>query len=80
LVVRRNGSADPDLDVLTRYLQPERIDEIRSHQVDMPTVGFSSTEIRHRVASGRTIRYQTPLPVMEYIHQHGLYRHAEGEG
>jgi nicotinate-nucleotide adenylyltransferase len=46
--------------------------------VDMPRIGISSTQIRRRVAEGRSIRYLCPDPVVSYIEQHGLYRSAVG--
>jgi nicotinate-nucleotide adenylyltransferase len=39
-------------------------------------VDISSTDIRARVADGRSIRYLTPDKVCDYIAAHGLYRHA----
>jgi nicotinate-nucleotide adenylyltransferase len=39
-------------------------------------VDISSTDIRTRVAAGRSIRYLTPDPVCDYIAARGLYRHA----
>ena len=39
-------------------------------------VDISSTDIRARTASGRSIRYLTPDSVCDYIASHGLYRHA----
>lgn len=42
--------------------------------VPMPQVEFSSSDIRARVAAGRSIRYRTPRAVELYIRQHGLYR------
>jgi nicotinate-nucleotide adenylyltransferase len=39
-------------------------------------VDISSTDIRARVAAGRSIRYLTPDSVCDYIASHGLYRHA----
>jgi nicotinate-nucleotide adenylyltransferase len=39
----------------------------------MPPIGLSSTEIRHRVQAGRSIRFMTPDPVCEWIRRHGLY-------
>jgi nicotinate-nucleotide adenylyltransferase len=40
----------------------------------MPLVGISSTDIRERVAGGRSIRYLVPPQVEEYIELHRLYR------
>lgn len=34
---------------------------------------ISSTDIRQQLADGRSARYLTPEPVLDYIHEHGLY-------
>ena len=47
---------------------------IREGFVDAPLLQISSSAIRSRVASGRSIRYLIPEPVREYIAAHGLYR------
>jgi nicotinate-nucleotide adenylyltransferase len=39
-----------------------------------PKVDISSTDIRERVRSGRSLRYIVPDSVAEYIGQNGLYR------
>jgi nicotinate-nucleotide adenylyltransferase len=42
--------------------------------MEVPLLAISSTQLRQRIASGRTIRYLTPSSVIEYIDEHGLYR------
>ena len=74
VVARRPGKGEFDFAGLTGIASPERIELIRRHQVEMPPVGISSSEIRRRVAAGVSIRYQTPRAVEEYIATHGLYR------
>jgi len=74
VAVRRAGVAEPDFDGLNGAVRPERIQRFREHQVEMPALGLSSTEIRRRIAAGRSIRYMTPRAVEKYIETHGLYR------
>jgi nicotinate-nucleotide adenylyltransferase len=73
VVVRRSGTRAIDFNCLTRVISPQMIDRIRSHQVEMPEIGISGTEIRRRAAAGLSIRYRTPRAVEEYIRTHGLY-------
>jgi nicotinate-nucleotide adenylyltransferase len=40
---------------------------------DMPRIDISSSEIRRRVAAGRTIRYLVPRAIAEHIARRGLY-------
>ncbi|MCG4282034.1 nicotinate-nucleotide adenylyltransferase [Lacticaseibacillus saniviri] len=41
--------------------------------VDAPGIDISSTDIRHRVQTGQSLRYLVPDPVIDYIQQEGLY-------
>jgi nicotinate-nucleotide adenylyltransferase len=59
---------------LERIIAPERLSDIRDHQVHMPRVDLSSSEIRARVAAAMSIRFRTPRAVEKYIEAHGLYR------
>ena len=42
--------------------------------VDSPLIDISATDLRARVAAGRTISYQVPTAVEQYISEHRLYR------
>jgi len=74
LVVRRAGSPEPDFSVIRHLLTAERLEEIREHQVEMPIIELSSTDIRQRVARGQSIRFRTPRAVEKFTETHGLYR------
>lgn len=54
-------------------------DSSNARVIDIPLMDISSTEIRNRVASRRSIRYMVPAAVEAYIAAHGLYR-ANGGG
>jgi nicotinate-nucleotide adenylyltransferase len=69
----RPGFAAPDDTVLAGRFSPEQIAGLRRHIVDGPRIDISGTDIRARVAAGRSIRYLVPEPVRRYIAEHGLY-------
>jgi nicotinate-nucleotide adenylyltransferase len=64
------------------HVRPEDVDtrvpgaSRRITVIQTPGVAISSTELRQRVAEGRSIRYLVPERVVAYIQEHGLYRHA----
>jgi len=69
-VVRRPGST-PDLTHLESLMPqlPAHID-----WVDAPLIDISATDLRRRIAEGRSIHYQVPDVVAEYIEKEGLYK------
>ncbi len=73
-VVARGGEPKPDLALLGRYLPGETELELERHLVPMPQIEINSTEIRRRIADGRSIRYQVPAAVEAYIRANQLYR------
>lgn len=73
IIVRRAGHAQPDFTALASLVSEQRLAEIQSFQIDMPVIELSSTDIRHRVATGQSIRYRTPRAVEKYIETHELY-------
>jgi nicotinate-nucleotide adenylyltransferase len=70
-VVPREGYPAPDPAWLGDAF-PGR--EARVTYLEGPRLGLSSTAIRERVASGRSIRYLVPSAVDAYISDHDLYR------
>ncbi len=46
----------------------------RTTRVDGPALDLSATELRARIAAGRSVRYLVPDAVRAYIGDHGLYR------
>ena len=53
---------------------PAPFRKLREHVVEAPLIQISATEIRRRVASGLSIDFLTPEPVVRYIRETGLYR------
>ena len=49
----------------------------RVRYLEMPRMDVSSSQVRTRVAAGRSIRCLVPEPVADYIAEHGLYRSPE---
>ena len=49
------------------------VSDDRTLVVETPEMGVSSTDVRHRVATGAPWRYLVPVSVAAYIVQHGLY-------
>jgi nicotinate-nucleotide adenylyltransferase len=74
VAVRRPGAGELDFAALSACASPERIERIRAHQVEMPEIGISGSEIRRRTAEGLSIRYRTPRAVEKYIEAKGLFK------
>ncbi|MGB3543519.1 nicotinate-nucleotide adenylyltransferase [Rubrivirga sp.] len=68
LVVYRRPGDGVDLGALPHWLR----DVVTT--VEGPGLEVSSTEVRARIAAGRTVRYLVPDPVLEVVRANGLYR------
>ena len=73
-VVRRPGCGQIDFGCLSGIASAEQIELFRRNQVEMPEIGISSSDIRHRVSLGQSIRYIVPRAVEMYIKTHEMYR------
>ncbi len=70
VVANRAGFDPPPLVIAEDPAQPAR----PIHHVAIPPIGIASSEIRRRLAAGRSVRYQIPRAVEAYIDAHQLYR------
>ncbi len=73
VTVGRGVRETPALRELSELLSPEQLQRIRDHVLDTPLIEISATEVRRRVAAGRSIRHLVPDAVREYIAAQGLY-------
>ena len=73
LVVNRPGSGEVDLTVFKQYVDDARYAEIEQLKIQSPMIEISSTEIRGRVESGKSIRYLVPRSVERYIETQNVY-------
>lgn len=69
-VVPRGGARAPGRAWLEEHIPGQ---EDRVTFLDGPVIRLSASQIRERVAAGRSIRYLVPPPVAAYIAEHHLY-------
>jgi nicotinate-nucleotide adenylyltransferase len=68
-VAKRRGTSQRSIDEALAGLQGGE----RTEFFPMPSIGISSTEIRHRVQKHQPITYLVPEAVASYIDEHRLY-------
>jgi len=68
-VAERRGTSRAEVDEALSGLRGGE----RARFFQMPTIGVSSTVLRHRVRAGQPIKYYVPDAVASYIDRHRLY-------
>lgn len=78
-VMRRPGQ---NREPLSLDMHEDKIPDLEKNALLLtsPLVEFSSTDIVDRLAHGKSVRYMLPEPVIDYIHQHDLYRQNGTKG
>lgn len=77
------GAIRPGIGILETQENVERFRKSYSADVDLvyvPSLEISSTYIRHRVGTSKSIKYLVPSRVEEYIYANGLYRGVNSNG
>lgn len=70
-IARRPHTISPEVEhVLSFTLSNEKGEP---HWIDAPLMAFSSTDIRNRMESGRSIKFVVPWKVEQYIYENRLY-------
>lgn len=73
-VVQRGGEEPIDFSVLAGLADETRIEQISEYVIQMPIIELSSSELRQRVAAGRSVRFKVPRAVEALIDANDLYR------
>lgn len=75
--VPRPAAPEPDTAALERSLGKDAAGRLLAHRLPVPTLDVSSSDLRARRASGRSIRCRVPDAVADYVEAHGLYLDGE---
>lgn len=74
VIMTRGGHTKPDLRQIECFVSDD--DELAPMSIEMPQLEISSSSIRRRAADGRSIRFQTPRAVEQFIVTQSLYGSA----
>ena len=73
IIARRAGYPEPNFDSFRSFCDSRIIEMFKRQVIEFPFLEISSTLLRERVRKGRSIRFLTPDPVIEYINKHRMY-------
>lgn len=73
-VIPRGAHEPPDYSILESLATAQQLKEIRNAEIKMPQIEISSSDLRKRVQSGRSIRFRVPHPVAAMIHNDSIYK------
>ncbi len=76
LVYRRGDDPPIPWRILEQLVTPDRSEVIRAASVTLPRIEISSSDIRERVTTGRSIRFQVPTAVADFVRDCRLYQVA----
>lgn len=78
-VAPRANAPEPPWDRLRAAFGDAVVDDLRKRTLATPREPISSTDVRRRIAEGRSIRCWVPDPVADYIETRGLYARGAPE-
>jgi len=73
VTLARPGWESPDVEPLRSRLSAAQIDRLCNDRIDTPRIDVSATDIRRRLAEGKSVRWFVPEAVRQYIVGEGLY-------
>ena len=79
-VAPRAGAGEPPWEPLEEAFGRDVVAALRSRVLATPREPVSSTQVRKRIAEGRSVRCWVPDAVADYIEEHGLYAPDEPAG
>jgi nicotinate-nucleotide adenylyltransferase len=69
----RPGCPAANLEPLRSQIEPRDFERLLANRIETPAIEISASDIRSRVAAGKSIAYLTPPAVVQYIETHRLY-------